>query len=107
MNPFRPPADAWSRRDFMRNSMGSFALLCTLGAPGTLGGKKVVTSAARRAQASSPFTPFQRDLPLMPVLSPVRSARLTHGRYTVELRARDATGNSSSLLRSDLRIRRK
>jgi plastocyanin len=37
----------------------------------------------------------------------VRSARLTPGRYTVELRARDATGNSSSLLRSNLRIRRK
>ncbi len=37
----------------------------------------------------------------------VRSARLKRGRYTVELRARDATGNSSSLLRSDLRIRRK
>jgi spore coat protein A len=73
MNPFRPPADAWSRRDFMRNSMGSFALLCTMGAPGTLGGKKVVTSAARRAQASSPFAPFQRDLPIMPLLSPVRS----------------------------------
>jgi plastocyanin len=37
----------------------------------------------------------------------VRSARLKRGRYTVELQARDATGNSSSLLRSDLRIRRK
>ena len=73
MNPFRPPADAWSRRDFMRNGMGSFALLCTLGAPSTIGGKKVVTSAARRTRAASPFAPFQRDLPLMPVLSPVRS----------------------------------
>jgi spore coat protein A len=75
MNPFRPPADAWSRRDFMRNSMGSFALLCTIGGPETLGGKKVVTSASRRAKAASPFAPFQRDLPLMPVLSPVRSER--------------------------------
>ena len=26
MDPFRPPADAWSRRDFMRNGFGSFAL---------------------------------------------------------------------------------
>jgi spore coat protein A len=75
MNPFRPPADAWSRRDFMRNSMGSFALLCTIGGTETLGGKKVVTSAARRAKAASPFAPFQVDLPIMPQLSPVRSER--------------------------------
>src|SRR5215213_936450 len=75
MDPFRPPADAWSRRDFMRNSMGSFALLCTIGGSETLGGKKIVTSASRRAKAASPFAPFQRDLPLMPVLSPVRGER--------------------------------
>ena len=68
---FRPPADAWSRRDFMRNGMGSFALLCTLGAPGTIGGRKLQTSAGRRARAQSPFAPFQRDLPIMPELSPV------------------------------------
>jgi plastocyanin len=37
----------------------------------------------------------------------VKSARLKAGRYTVELQARDATGNSSSLLRSNLRIRLK
>src|SRR5215207_10013643 len=73
MNPFRPPADAWSRRDFMRNSMGSFALFCTTGGTETLGGKKVVTSAARRARAALPFAPFQRDLPIMPLLSPVVS----------------------------------
>src|SRR5215216_6880629 len=75
MNPFRPAADAWSRRDFMRNSMGSFALLCTIGGTETLGGKKIVTSASRRAKAASPFAPFRRDVPLMPVLSPVRSER--------------------------------
>ena len=74
-NPFRPPADAWSRRDFMRNSMGSFALLCTIGTPATLSGKRVVTSAARRVQARSPFEPFRRDLPIAPVLSPIHSER--------------------------------
>jgi plastocyanin len=37
----------------------------------------------------------------------VHSARLKRGRYTVELLARDATGNTSSPLRSNLRIRRK
>ena len=31
---FRPPADAWSRRDLMRNGFGSLALLCTVAAPG-------------------------------------------------------------------------
>ena len=75
MNPFRPPADAWTRRDVMRNGMASFALLCTVGAPSALTGKKVQTSAARRAQAQSPFRPFQRDLPIMPELSPIRSTR--------------------------------
>ena len=38
-------------------------------------GGRVVTSAARRAQAQSPFTPFVRDLPVAPVLAPVRSER--------------------------------
>jgi plastocyanin len=37
----------------------------------------------------------------------VKSARLKRGRYTVELLARDATGNTSSALRSNVRIRRK
>jgi plastocyanin len=37
----------------------------------------------------------------------VKSARLKRGRYTVELQARDATGNTTSALRSNLRIRRK
>ena len=75
MQPFRPPADAWTRRDVMRSSLGSFALLCTVGAPGTLKGDRVVTSAARRAQAQSPFAPFQRDLPIAPELAPVISRR--------------------------------
>ena len=71
MNPFRPPADAWTRRDVMRNGMFSAALLCTLGPKSLLGGPKVVTSAARRSQAAAPFQPFQRDLPIMPELVPV------------------------------------
>jgi len=75
LHPFRPPADAWSRRDFMRNSMGSFALLCTIGTPATLNRKGVTTSAARRAKQASPFAPFQRDVPIAPVLSPVRTER--------------------------------
>jgi FtsP/CotA-like multicopper oxidase with cupredoxin domain len=70
-HPFRPPADAWSRRDFLRNSFGSVALVCTIGGPGTLGGKKTQTSAGRRALAQSVFAPFQRDLPIMPEASPV------------------------------------
>jgi spore coat protein A len=77
LGSWRPPADAWTRRDVMRNGMGSFALLCSLGALPTArrGGDKVVTSAARRAQAQSPFQPFRRDLPIPPELVPVRRAR--------------------------------
>jgi spore coat protein A len=74
---WRPPADAWSRRDFMRNGFGSVALLCTLVSPGTTGGRRVVTSAAMRAQARSPFEPFRRDLPRIPELLPVRRTRTT------------------------------
>jgi plastocyanin len=37
----------------------------------------------------------------------VRSSRLKRGRYTVELQARDSSGNRSALLRSALRIRGK
>ena len=71
MSSFRPPADAWSRRDFMRNGSYSIALLCTFGSTSSLKGDKVTTSAARRSQAASPFKPFQRDLPIMPELDPV------------------------------------
>jgi spore coat protein A, manganese oxidase len=70
-NPFRPPADAWSRRDFLRNSFGAAALVCTIGGPGTIGGKPLQTSAGRRALAQSVFAPFQRDLPIMPEAAPV------------------------------------
>jgi FtsP/CotA-like multicopper oxidase with cupredoxin domain len=75
MTGFRPPADAWSRRDVLRNGSYSVALLCTFGAPASLKRKRVVTSAARRSQANSPFTPFQRDLPIMPELAPVSRAQ--------------------------------
>ncbi len=71
MGAFRPPADAWSRREVLRNGTYSIALLCTFGTPASLNGAKVTTSAARRAQARSPFTPFQRELPIMPELAPI------------------------------------
>ena len=54
---FRPPADAWSRRDFMGNGFGSVALLCTLAAPDVCAPHGAVTSAAIRSQAKSPFAP--------------------------------------------------
>ncbi len=75
--PFRPPADAWTRRDVMRNGMLSAALLCTVGPRSLLGGDKVVTSAGRRVKQATPFQPFQRDLPIMPELLPVTSTRTT------------------------------
>ena len=82
---WRPPADAWSRRDFMRNGFASVALVCTLTSPASLGGRRVVTSAAMRAQAQSPFAPFRRDLPRIPDLKPVRRTR-TRDVYDITMR---------------------
>jgi FtsP/CotA-like multicopper oxidase with cupredoxin domain len=77
LDPFRPPTaeEAWTRRDLMRGGMGSFALLCTIGNTSLLGRPKVVTSARKRSQAAAPFAPFQRDLPIMPELVPVRRTK--------------------------------
>jgi len=73
---WHPPADAWSRRDFLRNGFASAAFLCTL-APAARQGPRLVTSAALRARARSPFEPFRRDLPLIPEFLPVRQTRTT------------------------------
>jgi len=59
----------------MRNGFASAALLCTLTTPGTSSRRRVVTSAAMRAQARSVFTPFRRELPLIPELLPVSRTR--------------------------------
>ncbi len=84
--PSKPvPYDAWSRRDFMRNGFSSVALLCTFGTTASLKGPKVVTSAARRSQAKSAFTPFQRDLPIAPTLDPV-STRQGVDLYEVDIK---------------------
>jgi FtsP/CotA-like multicopper oxidase with cupredoxin domain len=86
LGAWRAPADASSRRDFMRNGFGSLALLCTFATPTTLRGRKAeVTSAAIRSQARSPFEPFQRDLPRIPELLPVSSTR-TRDTYEVAIR---------------------
>ena len=59
----------------MRNGFASVAMLCTLPTAGSLGGRRVVTSAAMRAQSRSPFEPFRRELPRIPELLPVRRTR--------------------------------
>ena len=83
---FRPPADAWSRRDFMVNGFSSVALLCTIATPDALRGRRAtVTSAAIRSQAKSPFTPFARDLPRIPELVPVATSR-TRDTYSMTVR---------------------
>ena len=74
-----------SRREFMRNGSYSLALLCTFSTPGALKGNAVTSSAARRAQARSPFAPFQRDLPIMPELKPT-STRGGMDVYDVQIR---------------------
>jgi spore coat protein A len=84
--PWRPPADAWTRRDILRNGFASAALLCTVATPASLNRKsRVVTSAALRAQSRSPFEPFRRDLPRIPELLPVRQTR-TADIYDVSIR---------------------
>ena len=83
---WQPPADAWSRRDFMRNGFASVGLLCALASPASLkGGRRLVTSAAMRAQARSPFEPFRRELPRIPELLPVRRTA-TQDIYEVTIR---------------------
>ena len=73
-----PPADAWTRRDVLRNGFASAALLCTVATPASLHRRRsVVTSAALRAQSRSPFEPFRRDLPRIPELVPVRRTHTT------------------------------
>ncbi|HWK29744.1 MAG TPA: multicopper oxidase family protein [Solirubrobacter sp.] len=75
-----------TRREFMRNGFGSVALLCTVATPGTLRGRSEVTSAALRSQARTPFEPFKRDLPRIPDLLPVSTAR---GRDVYDVSIRD------------------
>jgi spore coat protein A, manganese oxidase len=70
----------------MRNGFASAALLCTFGPSAVRGGRRgEVTSAAMRAQARSPFTPFRRDLPRIPELMPVRRTS-TSDVYDVAIR---------------------
>ena len=81
----------------------SVALLCTVASPASLGRRPLVTSAAMRAQARSPFEPFRRDLPRIPELLPVRSTR-TSDIYAVD----DPRGDSrhpAGLPDADLRLR--
>jgi spore coat protein A len=82
---WRPPADAWSRRDVLRNGFASIAFLCTVASPVALPRHGLVTSAGMRAQARSPFEPFRRDLPRIPELLPVRRTR-TQDVYDVAIR---------------------
>ena len=83
---WRPPADAWTRRDALRNGFSSLALLCTIASPSALRrSNPEVTSAAMRSQARSPFEPFQRDLPRIPELLPVNSSR-TQDNYDIAIR---------------------
>jgi FtsP/CotA-like multicopper oxidase with cupredoxin domain len=88
VDPLRAPADGSSRRDFMRDGFCSVALFCTLGTSEALRGKRVQTSAGRRALAQSKFAPFQRDLPMMPVASPVSTE---NGVAVYELDVREGT----------------
>ncbi len=102
---WRAPADAPSRRDFMRNGFGSLALLCTFATPGTLRGRKAeVTSAAIRSQARSPFEPFRARS----AAHPGAAAGIEHAqpRHVRDGDPRRHGGDPPRLPDADLRLRR-
>ena len=72
----------------MRNGFASVGAAVHAAGPGSFGARRVVTSAAMRAQARSPFEPFRRDLPRIPELLPVRRTRT---RDVYEITIREAT----------------
>jgi len=53
MSPFRAPADAWSRRDFMVNGFSSLALLCTIAPQSSLKGAEITKSTAPTSAPST------------------------------------------------------
>ena len=63
--------DAFNRRDALKRSFGAAALVCSFDLDRFVrpSGK---TAAARRLKASSLFEPFRAELPVAPVLRPVR-----------------------------------
>jgi len=72
-----------SRRNLLLNgAAGLVSLYCDLE---TATPSRVSTSAARRAQADSPFEPFRADLPIPPVLRPSRRTATTD-QYVVTMR---------------------
>lgn len=74
---------ALTRRSLLRNgALGLASFYCDLG---TATPSSVRTSAAKRAVAGSPFEPFRTELPLPPVLRPVRRTR-SADHYVVTMR---------------------
>ena len=64
---------ALTRRKFL-HGVGGAALICSLEGPARLLSRGGPTSAGRRAQAARRLAPFDRDLPIPPVLEPVSTA---------------------------------
>ena len=104
--PWRPPADAWSRRDFMRNGFASVALLCTLPIAGLAaaarGSSPPPPCARRRGRRSSRSGATCRGSPSS---QPVRRTRTQR-----HLRRHDPGGHGRGPARlrdADLRLRRR
>ena len=127
MNMFRPPADAWSRRDFMRNGSYSLALVCTFGTTSSLKGSEITKyrlKAVRRGatvrftlsenaavtirfkKGSRTLRTARRSMRAGSRAITVRGAKLVKGRYSVQTEARDARGNRAPVARKTVRVKR-
>jgi hypothetical protein len=77
-------SDGLTRRGALSRGFGGIALVCSFPTDKLrrTSGKK--TSAYVRSASSTPFDPFQRDLPIPPVLTPTSSTKqLT--KYTITM----------------------
>ena len=103
-DPFRPPADAWSRRDVMRNGMGSSALLCTLGASGHAQGR---LGRHVRPQAVAGGLPLPAVPPRPADRARAQPRQARHGRRRLRRgHPRGAGRDPAGLPDADLRLRR-
>ena len=104
MGAFRPPADAWSRRDFMRNGSYSIALLCTFATTESLKGPTGRADLGRAARAGRlAVRAVPRDLPIAPSS---RRSRRKQRRRRLRRRHQGGPGRDPARLRdADLRLR--
>ena len=68
-------SDGITRRGALTRGFGGIALVCSFKADTRAHGRLEKTSAFVRSASSTPFDPFQRDLPLPPVATPTAATK--------------------------------